>query len=151
MTMRRLLVIDPGASGGIAWIDRDHIVRTEPMPDGMTAVCDRIRALGLHELITQAVVEKVGMHRVGNNASASCKFARHAGHIEAALYCLGIPTEQVAPGVWMRHLGTLPKDKGDRKRAIRDEMQRRHPHLKVTLKTADALGILSWAMRRGDA
>jgi len=150
--MRRLLAIDPGASGGIAWTDEDGCVRAEPMPDRMTALADRISELKYERgTLELAVVEKVGFHVKGNAASASAKFARHVGHVEMALYMTGTPTEQVAPGVWMRHLGTLPKDKGDRKRAIRDEMQRRHPHLKVTLKTADALGILSWAMRRGDA
>ena len=42
----------------------------------------------------------------------------------------------------MRNLGVLPKDKAERKRAIREEMARRFPGLEVTLKTADALGLM---------
>jgi hypothetical protein len=34
------------------------------------------------------------------------------------------------------------------KNEIREAMQRRHPHLSVTLKTADALAILGWAEER---
>ena len=61
---------------------------------------------------------------------------------------LGVPFRDVPPAVWMKTLGTLPKVKADRKRAIRELMARRHPHLTVTLATADALGILEWAMAR---
>ena len=75
------------------------------------------------------------------------KFARHCGHLEAALYTLGVPRRDVAPGVWMKCLGTLPKDKPQRKRAIREAMAVRHQHLAVTLATADALGILEWAVQ----
>ena len=56
----------------------------------------------------------------GNSGPAAATFARHCGHLEAILYVLGIPTEQVAPGVWQRSLGELPKDKPERKRAIRE-------------------------------
>lgn len=147
--MTRVLAIDPGANGGLAWIDRDGIVQAERMPDGMTAQLDRIGSLRYDDGATTAVLEKVGFHREGNSASASAKFARHCGHLEAALYCARYSTEEVAPGVWQRSMGALPKDKAERKRAIREAMQRRYPHLKVTLATADALGIMTWAMGRG--
>ena len=42
----------------------------------------------------------------------------------------------------MRKLGVLLKDKAERKRAIRELLARRFPGLEVTLKTADALGML---------
>ena len=144
-----MVAIDPGASGGIAYTDNEGIVQAENMPDGMTAIGDRIRnlAVELHYPIT--IIEQVGMHRMGNNASASVKFSRHCGHIEMACYMCSLPTEQVAPGVWMKYIHQFPKgtEKKDRKNYFKDEMQRRYPHLKVTLKTADALGILTWASR----
>jgi len=34
------------------------------------------------------------------------------------------------------------------KREIKEEMQRRYPHLRVTLKTADALGLLAFEIQR---
>ena len=82
------------------------------------------------------------------------KFARHCGNIEAALYCLGVPVEQVGASQWMQVCGPLPKGmdaqaKRARKNAIKDAVARRFPHLRVTLSTADALGVLWWAMRRG--
>lgn len=73
----------------------------------------------------------------------ACTFARHCGHLEAALYALGIPFTEVAPGVWMKRLGALPKDKRERKAMIRELMARRYPHLEVTLRTADALALVA--------
>jgi uncharacterized protein YbjT (DUF2867 family) len=142
--MKKLLAIDPGVSGGLAWVESDGVVRAERMPEGMTAVVDRLR-----ELVTElpgltAVIEKVGLWLPGDHPNSATKFARHCGHIEAALYALGIPFVDVAPSVWMRSLGVLPKDKAPRKKAIRESMARRFPHLRVTLDTADALGILTW-------
>ena len=93
-----------------------------------------------------AVMERVGSYMPGNSGVAAATFARHCGHIEAALYCLCIPLVlNPTPQTWMKQAGTWPKDKQERKRAIKEAMQRRHPHLAVTLKTADALALLGWA------
>ena len=139
------LAIDPGASGGLAWRDADGIVHAEPMPDGMTAQVDFLRSLAAGLPGLTAIMEKVGTYVPGNHVGSACTFARHCGHLEAALYALGIPFTEVAPAVWMKKLGALPKDKPERKRAIRELMARQFPALDVTLKTADALGILSVA------
>jgi len=140
----RTLAIDPGASGAFAFTDREGIVHTENMPDGMTEICDWIK-----EHFTdfdRAVVENVGGFHPGNSGPASVKFARHVGNLEAALYMVCIPTTKVAPQTWMKALGTWPKDKMERKRAIKESMARLYPHLSVTLSNADALGILTWTM-----
>ena len=144
--MKRLLAIDPGASGGLAWRDADGIVQAEAMPEGMTAQLDRLRVLrvapGWGML---AVMEQTGTYRKGNAVGGAVKFARHCGHLEAALYALGVGIyRNPAPGVWQKALGTWPKDKPERKRAIREWAARRYPYLSVTLKTADALALLAW-------
>jgi hypothetical protein len=146
--MTSIVTIDPGAAGGLAWMDADGIARCEPMPDGMSAQADRLRALAAELPGLVAVMERTGSYMPGNSGPAAVTFARHCGHLEAILYALGLPTEQVAPGVWQKALGTLPADKPERKRAIKEQMARRFPALPVTLKTADALGILTWAMER---
>jgi hypothetical protein len=163
-----ILAIDPGAAGGIAWYDAGTVDAIQ-MPDGMTALCDWLRSERHH--ILRCHIEKVGMHRQGNAASSSATFARHCGHIEAACYLLGYPVVEVTPAKWMDAIKVpkfdppkpkpMPKqgspehkayrracDEAKRKRKawIRDAMQRRYPHLKVTLKTADALGILTYAL-----
>ena len=144
--MKPLIVIDPGVSGGLVWTDRDGRPHAEPMPEGMTGQADRLRSLAVELPGAAAVIEKVGCYMPGNAGPAAATFARHCGHLEAILYVLGIPTTAVVPGVWQRALGAFPKDKSERKRANRELMARRFPTLTVTLKTADALGILCWAM-----
>jgi len=121
------------------------------MPDGMTAVVDFLRSLKAQMPDMFAIVENVGTWFPGDHPNAATKFARHVGNIEAALYALGIPAGRpVTPRVWMRTIGVLPKDKAARKRAIRDAMARMYPHLRVTLRTADALGILTWVISQKD-
>ena len=118
------------------------------MRDGMTEQIDAIRHIAATNPGLMAVIEKVGFHRPGNSAVSTAKFARHCGHLEAALYSVGVPFEEVAPGTWMKSIGALPADKTARKNAIKETVARRFPHLAVTLKTADALGMLVWAISR---
>jgi hypothetical protein len=133
-------------SGGIAWTDADGIVQAMKMPDGMTAIADELRALRASGELC-AWIENVGGYMPGNSAPAAVKFARHVGHLEAICYCYGLAVTKVAPNTWMTGIGTYPKDKAQRKRAIKEDMARRYPHLKVTLATADALGILTYWMK----
>ena len=143
--MHPLMAIDPGAEGGFAWHDAAGDVHAEAMPEGMTAQVDRLRSILAATPGLEAVIEKVGYWMPGDHPNAATKFARHCGHLEAALYALGVPCVAVAPGVWMKRLGALPKEKQARKRAIKEEMQRRFPALAVTLKTADALALQTTA------
>jgi hypothetical protein len=148
--MNPILCIDPGASGGLALLNSERIVEAFPMRDGMTGQIDAIRHIAATNPGLTAIIEKVGYHRPGNSAVSTAKFARHCGHLEAALYSAGVPFEEVAPGTWMKSLGALPADKTARKNAIKEQVARRFPHLAVTLKTADALGMLVWAMQRSN-
>lgn len=146
--MQTIIAIDPGINGGIATLDEDGIVRAIPMPDGMTSIIDTLRneraQLGPS---VRAVIENVGQYRPGNSGPSAVNFARHVGNIESALYCLCIPTEKVTPQKWQKSLATFSKEHDERKKQIKELMARRHPDLTVTLKTADALGILAWAMK----
>lgn len=148
--MKPLLCIDPGASGGLALVCNDGTVEAYPMRDGMTSQIDAIRHIAATNPGLTAIIEKVGFHRPGNSAVSTAKFARHCGHLEAALYSVGVPFEEVAPGTWMKAIGAMPADKTARKNAIKENVARRFPHLTVTLKTADALGMLVWTMQRSN-
>lgn len=120
-------------------------VTVEKMPEGMTEICDRLKALA--PSVDQCYLEKITCaHRQGNKASSSAKFARNCGHIEAGLYCAGIKVEEISAGGWQRRLGVLPKEYAAKKRAIKEVMARRYPGLKVIEQVADALGILDWAL-----
>jgi len=142
----KTLAIDPGASGGFAWADIDGIICAVKMPATMTEQLDLLRELSVRLPELTAVMEKVGGYQPGNSGPAAATFARHCGHLEAALYLLGVPVIPVLPAKWMRSIGVPPKlEKGERKNAIKELVARRFPHLKVTLSTADALGILIYS------
>jgi hypothetical protein len=141
-----IIAIDPGLTGGIAWTDEDGTPKAIAMPEGMTEQADFIRSIRTPDCI--AIMERTGTYQPGNSGPASVTFARHCGHLDAILYLLGIPTEQVAPQTWMKMLGSLPKEKKDRKLAIKEWAARNFPHLSVTLKTADALSIYAWRSKQ---
>ena len=166
--MNYRIAIDPGVSGGIAWIDYRGIVQAQNMPLGMTAQVDRLKELATMYGPVSAILENVGGYVPGNAGPGAVKFARHVGNLEAALYAYDMPVLTVAPSTWMKSLGfsvsnylpagykDMPAGKAKKavrakaqrihKNAIKEAMARRYPHLEVTLNTADALGILTWAM-----
>jgi hypothetical protein len=139
------IAIDPGIKGGIAWVDHDGIVRAVEMPDGMIAQAELLTDLARSIKFGWCWIERTGTYRPGNSAVAACTFARHCGHLEAICYMLQVPVQQITPTAWQKPL-CLPKDKAERKRAVKELMARRYPHLNVTQATADALAILTWAM-----
>lgn len=141
------IAIDPGANGGIA-VEFCGLVECWKMPETIGDIWD----LFLSQFAgaeTECIIEAAGMHVAGNNASASCKFARHCGHLEMALIAAGIPFKSIHPTKWMKHLGQMPKNKAERKRYIKDLMQRRYPAIDVTRWNADALGILTYMLEGG--
>lgn len=142
-----LIAIDPGANGGIAWHDGE-IVRATKMPESPYLLAGELSEIS-RRTYRKVYVENVGKYVPGNSGPASVKFARHVGNIEGILAALGISYDFVAPTTWMKSfLTTVPKDKKQRKHAIRDKAQRLFPHLKVTLATSDALGILCYATEK---
>jgi hypothetical protein len=143
------IAIDPGAnSGGIAWRDLDGRINADPMPESLTGICDYLRNL-IVMTDPVCVLEKTGTFFPGNSGPAAVNFARHCGQLEAILYCLGIPTTQISPQTWQKPYN-LPKDKKARKQAIKEMVQRKFPHIKVTLKTSDALLLLDYYVNKGD-
>ncbi|MBP7830363.1 MAG: hypothetical protein KA248_10640 [Kiritimatiellae bacterium] len=141
-----ILAIDPGQSGGIAWMDDDGIVNSADMPPTAGDIIDHLRMLKATGRDVTAYLEKTGGYVPGNSGPAACKFARGCGLLEGAIMALSIPLIEVSPTVWMKALGAFPKDKRERKNAIKGLMQARYPHLKITLSTADALGLLTYAL-----
>lgn len=141
------LAIDPGAAGGLAWIDKEGIVWAEKMPETMPEQVDFLRARAVEQPGIIAVLEKTGGYMKGNSGPAAVTFARHCGNLDAALYALSISVRPVAPSVWMKKLGMPKLAKPERKTWLKDFSARRYPHLTVTLATADALALLAWAQK----
>jgi hypothetical protein len=139
-----IISIDPGASGAIIELQEGRII-CHKLTSSMTETCDTIRSIAAVNVKTSAIVENVGGYMPGNSGPAAAKFARHIGHIEAALYLCAIPIVwNPTPQTWMKKIGVPPKmEKGDRKRYIKDWAARRYPTISVTLWNADALAMLA--------
>jgi hypothetical protein len=144
----RPIAIDPGANGGIAWRDKDGTVRAIKMPDSLPSLVLELQSarLKVGSSFSHFVVEQVGSSMPGNSARASTTFARHCGAIDGIVAAIGASISYAPPKVWMKAIGIPPgMEKAARKNEIKRLMQEKHPHLRVTLSTADALGILAWA------
>ena len=138
------IAIDPGKNGGIAWRNAERQVWAIAMPETVRDLVDALRGICVRFpcFFMECVVERV--HSMPRDGSASAfAFGENFGQIQGVLAALGIPYRFVTPQTWQKKVGALPKDKKERKNALKAFAQQRHPHLQVTLKTSDALAMLT--------
>ena len=156
-----LISIDPGISGAIACrVDGKAYVYNMPQtPKDIYLLLLSLKTDGAF-----CWIEQVGAYMPGNSGPAAATFARHCGHLDMALIASGIPHDTVLPRKWEHavigapNYPKIPKEtppavkrqiltkrKTERKNKIKAKMQGLFPDIKVTLKNADALGILAWA------
>lgn len=146
--MKRILAIDPGASGGIAWhngIGEGCV----PMPPTEGDVEGLLTSVIASHQIECAYVEEVGGYcGAAMPGSAMFNFGRNFGFILGVLAARGIRVELVKPQKWQKHfgLGTVKESGGKTpwKNKLKAKAQQLFPHLDITLKTADALLILEY-------
>jgi len=164
----RLVSIDPGRSGGIAWLDWLGDIHGEPMPAAQIPKLDKIRAVIAEQLPTLVIIEDVGYHRHGNSAQSSAALARDVGGIEATVRAMGVEIYWLPPKVWAKAppFDLLPKyqrppaatedrlkqkAKRDhdrlRKNLIKRMMAEHYPAIRMTLATADAVAMLHWGLQ----
>ncbi len=147
--MGRIIIgIDPGALGGIAVLGDSVEVYNMPetYPDIFNFLFDLQLRFGSANLL--AVMEDVGHGMPGQSSKATATFARHNGHLEMALYALGIRTVKVTPQKWQKSysnsLGKTTKDKREWKNRLKALAQQMYPSVAVTLKNADAILIANY-------
>lgn len=149
-----IIGIDPGVqSGGIA-IFTNGKMEAYPIPEGYTEIFDFLRELRNRDITEEviAVLEDVGKGIPGQSSKATATFARHNGHLEMALYALGIRSEKVTPQKWQKfYSNTIGNSKGktktEWKNILKNEAKRRYPELNITLKTADAVLIAEYGRK----
>jgi hypothetical protein len=148
-----VLGIDPGSAGGICLYD-DGIITTYKMPETYPDIYDFLEGITSQHLPGEvvAVLEDVGHGMPGQSSSATAKFARHNGHLEMALYALGIPTTKVTPQKWQKsYSNSLGKSSGCEKREWKNKLkglaQQMFPTTKVTLNTADAILLAAYGAK----
>lgn len=151
-----ILGIDPGAAGGIA-LYSNGTMEAYNMPEGFTEIYDFLRELRNRDITEEvvAVLEDVGKGIPGQSSKATATFARHNGHLEMALYALGIRSVKVTPQKWQKFYSNTignskDKTKTEWKNILKNEAKRRYPNLKITLATADAVLIAEYG-RLADA
>ena len=145
-----IIGIDPGANGGIAWIDYNGKACVEKMPDSLQDLWELICDITSYPKSSidgrsyKAYIEQVSSSPQMGVVSAF-SFGRGYGNLEMALTAAGIPFERVRPQVWQKALGCMTK--GD-KNVSKHKAQELFPDRKVTHATADALLIAYYGTKQ---
>lgn len=135
-----VLGIDPGASGGIAWINSHGDYGAVKMPETERDILEYLTGLH-HEAL--AVVEVVAA-RPGAGVSGMFKFGMSYGGLRMAVIAAGFRLELVTPSAWQ---GKLNCRTGGQKNITKALAQRLFPKVKVTHATADALLLAEYGRR----
>lgn len=148
--------IDPGSSGAIAikYPDQPAVVFPWIGESEFKRVIDEIEIYcAVEKCGVIAYVEEVGgFVGVNQPGSTMFNFGRNFGVILGVLLKAEFPTVLVRPQKWQKGLPTTPKlaDKALAKRKHKNDLKevaaRLFPHLRVTLKNADALLILDYGI-----
>jgi len=142
--------IDPGANGGIAWIDYNGKACVEKIPDTLQDLWELLCDITSYPKSSidgrsyKAYIEQVASSPQMGVVSAF-SFGRGYGNLEMALTAAGIPFERVRPQVWQKALGCMTK--GD-KNVSKSKAQELFPDRKITHATADALLIAYYGTKQ---
>lgn len=140
--------IDPGQSGGIAWVDSAFVVPrvafAAKMPETEHDVCAHLRDLAARRGDPALVVLEHVTPMPKQGLSSTWKFGQHYGMLRGVLSALGFRYELARPQKWQAALGCLTR--GD-KNITKAMAQRLFPELHVTHATADALLLAVYASR----
>jgi len=111
------------------------------------AVFDQLRLFReLYELCSDdEAIAYINRERQQGNGPAAIASARRLGRLEALLTANFFLYEFVDASDWQTSLGALPSGEIQRNRHIKAMMIERFPEVRVTLGTAEALALLSWA------
>ena len=144
-----VLGVDPGANGGIAWIDYNGKACVEKMPDSLQDLWELICDITSYPKSSidgrnyKAYIEQVASSPQMGVVSAF-SFGRGYGNLEMALTAAGIPFERVRPQVWQKALNCLT---GGSKNITKARAQELFPNIKCTHSVSDALLIAEYGRR----
>ena len=157
--------IDPGSGGSLVFSLPEGGITAMKMPETVHDIAEVFREALYLDRELFVWMEKVGTYMPGNSGPSAVKFAEHVGALKGILAGLKIPYDLVTPVTWEHwYIGKpnwpkIPKDlpdktkkkiradrKKDRKNLIKARSQMLYPELKVTLATADAIGIYRWGL-----
>lgn len=145
---RKIIAIDPGKNGGIAIysFEKHKLVEVAKMPPTPQELLSFLR---FYQFNSVCYLEKVG-GLPGMGGSAMFNFGKGFGHIEMALLCAKIPTNEILPQKWQKFLslGTKgSKSTSEWKNKLKARAEQLFPDAgKITLATSDALLILKYGI-----
>jgi len=151
--MKQIIVgIDPGKSGGIAWIDEEGIPHCEPMPETEGDIVEFFERLQFKGYGMNVMMEKLSGFCGGPGNPGSTMFTMAMYYWCWIFLCLAyrVPVTLVTPQSWQKQLSLGKREKYENKgkektvwkNKLKAEAQRRYPGLKITLSTADAVLIM---------
>lgn len=134
--------IDAGVNGGVAILDNGQM-EAHGCPDTVKDMSDLIKDAKWDCLNMFCIIEKV--HSMPKQGVRSVwTFGKNYGQWLGILAAHEIPYREITPQTWMKFYGAMPKDRKKRKNHLKHLAQGICPHLKVTLKTADAILLANW-------
>ena len=147
--------IDPGKSGGLVVINNDKVSlhKCPSSTNGMSAILRQAKSSAwIDEQDIHIAIEKVWAFPTDARSSAF-KFGVNYGMWLGIIGSLNLPFMEVPPQTWMRAYDTLPKDKKDRKKAIKDiaiDMfnDMFNYNKRITYAVSDAALIALWCLER---
>ena len=130
---------DPGANGGIAWIDYNGKACVEKMPDTLQDLWDLVVSISL-EAGTGGTGIRAYLESVSSSPQmgvvSAFSFGRGYGNLEMALTAAGIPFERVRPQVWQKALCCMTNGNKNITKNLAAEL---FPSIKATHWSSDAL------------
>ena len=146
MENRIFIGIDPGVKGGFAVI-YNNTYYAKPIPSTVAEMSKEMELINniAPDISKYAAIELVHSFP-GNSGRSMFTFGMNYGQWIGILSTLKIPYIQVTPVKWMRHFGSMPKDKKERKNHIKHLAQQRFPDINITLATSDAMLISCYLM-----
>tara|TARA_R100000664_G_C2752314_1_gene139604 strand:- start:1865 stop:2437 length:573 start_codon:yes stop_codon:yes gene_type:complete len=138
--------VDPGKSGGIAFIDDENNLQCFRFNQDLDALISDIKII---RKIDKCVAKLELVHSFPNQGVRSTfSFGENYGIWQGILSALDIKYTKVTPKKWMSHYGVLPKVKKDRKNKLKEIAQKGYPDTKVTLYVADAILIAKYTKEK---
>lgn len=114
-----ILGIDPGVTGGIAFLYPDGTINAIDIPNVAGEVNIDLLARTISAVSPDvAIIERAGA-MPGQGVSSTFKFGVAYGALRALVVALGIPHSVVSPAVWKRHFGLSSDKEQSRALAIR--------------------------------
>ena len=153
--------IDPGKSGGLVIINSSEVIPEKKVSlhkcpsstNGMSAILRQAKSSAwIDEQDIHIAIEKVWAFPTDARSSAF-KFGVNYGMWLGIIGSLNLPFMEVPPQTWMKAYDPLPKEKKDRKKAIKDiaiDMlsDMFNNEQRVTYAVSDAALIALWCLER---